>query len=58
MFSPYIHAPCLVGAGDTAEIRFLPCGQLDFESAVTAQDEKFKAVLIARIQNLAKKLNT
>ena len=28
---------------------FLPCGHLDFESAVTAQIDEFKAVLIARI---------
>ena len=28
---------------------FLPCGQLDFESAVTEQNDEFKAVLIARI---------
>ena len=42
---------------------FLACGHLDFESAVTAQNDEFKEVLIARIhtckrQNLAKKLNT
>ena len=28
---------------------FLPCGHLDFMSAVTAQNDEFKAVLIARI---------
>ena len=28
---------------------FLPCGHLDFESAVTAQNDEFRAVLIARI---------
>ena len=31
---------------DTAEI---PCGHLDFESVVTAQNDEFKAVFIARI---------
>ena len=42
-------------ACDTAEIRlfcfcfvFLLCGHLDFESAVTASNDEFKAVLIAR----------
>ena len=28
---------------------FLPCGHLDFESAVTAQNDEFKAVLTAPI---------
>ena len=43
---------------------FLPCGHLDFESAVKAQNDEFKGVFIACIftlvkrQNLAKKLNT
>ena len=37
---------CQVG---TAEYAFLPCGYLDFESAVTAKIDEFKAVLIARI---------
>ena len=37
---------------------FSPCSHLDYESADTAQNDEFKAVLIARIQNLAKKLNT
>ena len=29
-------------ASDTVEMRFLPCGHFDLESAVTAQDDEFK----------------
>ena len=48
---------------ETAEIRFLRCGQLDFESESTAQNDEFKVVLVAQIharkrRDLAKKLNT
>ena len=56
---------------DTAEIRFLAvqtrslhaflqCGHLDFESAVTAQNDEFKASFDSSYsrQNLAKKLST
>ena len=33
---------------------FLPCGHLDFQSAVTARNDEFKGSLIARIHALAK----
>ena len=33
---------------------FLPCGHLDFESAVTVRNDEFKAVLIAQNSRLLK----
>ena len=33
--------------GETTGIRFQPCGLLDFESAAIAQNDEYKAVLIA-----------
>ena len=33
----------------TRKYVFLPCGHIDFESAVTAQNHGFKAVFMARI---------
>ena len=54
------------GKNDTAEIRILPCGHLDFESAVTAQNDEFKAIFSLLVftldkrkkKNLAKNPNT
>ena len=36
---------------------FLPCGDQDFESAASAQNDEFKAVSIARIFTLVKREN-
>ena len=38
--------------GTPQKCTFLPCGHLDFESVVTAQNEEFKEVLIAQYLRL------
>ena len=40
---------------DTAEIRILPCAHLDFESAVTAQNDEFKTVFNLLVFTLDKR---